>query len=110
MTSGLLKVAQFNANIFFIKRKLKILGKIFLRISFSSQFTKKPIGVRMGKGKGALSDFFIKVNQGQLFFEFYKSDFESLKTKNEIYEHLNMVVTKVSNKSHIKLRLMSVDF
>ena len=47
------------------KRKVKIWIQPFLFLPV----TKKPIGIRMGKGKGKFSHWITKISQGSLIFE-----------------------------------------
>lgn len=52
-----------------MKRYLKKEGKIYLRIFTHTPVTKKPIEVRMGKGKGSVNHFITKVQTGSFLFE-----------------------------------------
>lgn len=52
-----------------ISRKLKRLGKIHIRIFPNTPVTKKPIEIRMGKGKGSVDFWVAKVKPGQVLFE-----------------------------------------
>jgi len=81
---GVLKYNQFKAINFFLKKRLKFCGKIFFRVSNSIKNTKKPIGVRMGKGKGALDDFYLFVYPGKILVEFFFDNSFILKTSQDI--------------------------
>jgi len=52
-----------------IVRKLNRKGKLWIRVFPSIPITAKPIEVRMGKGKGALSHWGVKVSAGTVLFE-----------------------------------------
>ena len=52
-----------------ITRKMKRKGKVWIRIFPDLPITSKPIGVRMGKGKGNLSHWGARVAGGTILFE-----------------------------------------
>jgi len=52
-----------------IVRKTKRLGKLWIRIFPNIPVTKKPIEIRMGKGKGAVDHWICKLNSGKIIFE-----------------------------------------
>lgn len=52
-----------------LSRKLKRLGKIHIRIFPNIPVTKKPIEIRMGKGKGSVDNWVAKIKPGQILFE-----------------------------------------
>ena len=51
-------------------KKMNRIGKIFLRTFPSLPVTKKPLEIRMGKGKGSLSYWCYPVKIGEIIFEF----------------------------------------
>ena len=53
--SGFLNGKQIEAARQAINRKMKRKGKIWVRIFTDLPITSKPVGVRMGKGKGVVS-------------------------------------------------------
>ena len=58
-----------------MRRKLKPLGgKIWLRLNPCISVTKKPISIRMGKGKGSIDRHVSFVRKGQVMFEISVSD------------------------------------
>lgn len=67
--SGLVKNNQIEAARQVINRKLKRQGQLWIRIFPSISLTKKPIEVRMGKGKGNVDSWGVSVKPGQLLFE-----------------------------------------
>ena len=52
-----------------ISKKMKKLGFLWVRIFPDTPITSKPIEVRMGKGKGAVSTWAAKVRKGQILYE-----------------------------------------
>jgi ribosomal protein L16/L10AE len=105
---GILKFNQFKAINFFLKKRLKFCGKIFFRVSNSIRNTKKPIGVRMGKGKGALDDFYFFVYPGKILVEFFFDKFFILKTSQDIdfFSKIRQIVHLLNKKLHLKVGLL----
>lgn len=52
-----------------ISRRIKRGGKIFIRIFPDKPITKKPLEVRMGKGKGAVDQWVMNIKPGRIIFE-----------------------------------------
>ncbi len=52
-----------------INRNLKRKGKLWIRIFPDKPFTKKPLEVRMGKGKGGVEGWVSVVRPGRMMFE-----------------------------------------
>lgn len=106
---GILNFNQFKAINFFLKKRLKFCGKIFFRVSNSIKNTKKPIGVRMGKGKGALDDFYFFVYPGKILVEFFFDKFFILKTSQDIdfYSKIRQIVFLLNKKLHLKVGLLN---
>ena len=52
-----------------INRHLKRTGKVWIKIFPAKSFTKKPLEVRMGKGKGAVEGWVCPVKPGHVLFE-----------------------------------------
>lgn len=52
-----------------INRNLKRRGKLWIRIFPDKPFTKKPLEVRMGKGKGGVEGWVSVVRPGRMLFE-----------------------------------------
>lgn len=67
--SGFITARQIEAARQAIVRKTKRKGKFWIRIFPSIPITAKPIEVRMGKGKGALSHWAARVRSGTVLFE-----------------------------------------
>lgn len=105
---GILTFNQFKAINFFLKKRLKFCGKIFFRVSNSIKNTKKPIGVRMGKGKGALDDFYFFVYPGKILVEFFFDNFFILKTSQDIdfFSKIRQIVYLLNKKLRLKVGLL----
>ena len=67
--SGTITSRQIEAARQAIVRKLNRKGKLWIRIFPAIPITKKPIEIRMGKGKGSISHWGVKVGVGKLLFE-----------------------------------------
>jgi large subunit ribosomal protein L16 len=52
-----------------ITRHMRRQGKLWIRIFPDVPITKKPLQVRMGKGKGAVEYWVCRVNPGRIMFE-----------------------------------------
>ena len=67
--SGVIKAHQLNAAKQAITKKLKKNGKLWVSIFTNFAVTSKPVGTRMGKGKGIVSHWIAKVSRGSILFE-----------------------------------------
>jgi len=67
--SGTLSSRQIEAARQAIVRKLSRKGKLWIRVFPTIPITAKPTEVRMGKGKGTVSHWSVKVNAGTVLFE-----------------------------------------
>ena len=103
---GLINFFQYKALIFFLKKKLKYISKLFIRVSKSLYCTKKSIGVRMGKGKGALDNYYIPVKKGQIFIEFFFRKKSKLLKNDEFLKKIKKIVFLLSKKLGIKINLI----
>jgi large subunit ribosomal protein L16 len=69
VNSAVISARQIEASRQAISRKIKKKGKIWIRIFPDFPITSKPISSRMGKGKGSLSHWGVKVKSGTILFE-----------------------------------------
>ena len=69
--SGTISSRQIEAARQAIVRKISRKGKLWIRVFPSVPITTKPTEVRMGKGKGTVSHWSVKVSAGQVLFEIY---------------------------------------
>ena len=67
--AGIIHSRQIEAARQSIARKTKRKAKIWIKIFPNLPITSKPTGVRMGKGKGALSHWGARVRGGTVLFE-----------------------------------------
>ena len=67
--AGLISARQLEAARQAIVRKTKRNGKLWIRIFPDLPITRKPVEVRMGKGKGSVSHWCAKVKGGTILFE-----------------------------------------
>lgn len=100
---------EYKALKIYFKKKLKFFSKkIFFRITPKLKNTKKSIGVRMGKGKGSLNNFYFSIKKGQIFFEFgFKNKFNLLANfeKNILLNNFKKYVFLASLKCKNVLKL-----
>lgn len=66
---GLINNSQVAAALLAIKRNLQRDGKVYLRLFTHIPVTKKPLEVRMGKGKGSVNHYVTRVQKGSFLFE-----------------------------------------
>ncbi|MBQ4874889.1 MAG: 50S ribosomal protein L16 [Rickettsiaceae bacterium H1] len=52
-----------------ISKSLGGVGKLWIRVFPNVPVSKKPVDVRMGKGKGSVEDWVFKINPGKILFE-----------------------------------------
>jgi large subunit ribosomal protein L16 len=69
MESGSISSKQIEAARQAITRRIKRNGRIWIRIFPDISVTSKPIAVRMGKGKGSVDHWIVKVASGRILFE-----------------------------------------
>ena len=67
--AGIISARQIEAARQAITRKIKRKGKVWIKIFPDLPITSKPTGVRMGKGKGAVSHWGARVRGGSVLFE-----------------------------------------
>lgn len=69
VNSGIITARQIEATRQAISRKIKKKGKIWIRVFPDLPITAKPMSARMGKGKGSLSHWGVRVRGGTILFE-----------------------------------------
>lgn len=50
-------------------RRIKRTARLWIRVQATVPVTKKPLGIRMGKGKGSIEFYACPVRPGQIIFE-----------------------------------------
>ena len=68
-TAGWIKGNQIEAARVAMTRYIKRGGKVWIKIFPDKPITRKPIGTRMGKGKGAVEFWVANVKPGRVMFE-----------------------------------------
>nr|WPV72415.1 ribosomal protein L16 [Navicula sp.] len=69
VNSAIITARQIEATRQAISRKIKKKGKLWIRVFPDLPITAKPISARMGKGKGSLSHWGVRVRGGTMLFE-----------------------------------------
>ena len=68
-SAGRMTDRQIEASRIAISRSVKRAGKIWIRIFPDQPITQKPIGIRMGSGKGNLEFWVALIKPGRILFE-----------------------------------------
>ena len=100
---GFLTSRQIESARIAINRRLKRVGKVWIRVYPDKPITKKPAETRMGKGKGSLDHWVSCIQPGRIIFEVsgaehhlikralqlasYKLPFKTNIIQKEIYEN-----------------------
>lgn len=69
LESGILSIKQIEAFKQILTKKTKRKFKFWVRVFPYISITAKPIGIRMGKGKGKILNWSVSVKSGQILFE-----------------------------------------
>ncbi|MCY4159082.1 MAG: 50S ribosomal protein L16 [Bacteroidetes bacterium] len=69
MEPGRISSRQIEAARIAMTRRMKRIGKVYIRIFPDKPITSKPAEVRMGKGKGAIDHWAAPVRPGRILFE-----------------------------------------
>lgn len=94
---GKLTTKQMVAMRFLIRKIIKKKGLAIFKVFPQTIITKKPAGIRMGKGKGSTSHWICKVKAGLLLCEI----FFKLKLKKRIMRLLRKVQVRLPIKTKI---------
>ena len=81
-----------------INRKLERKGQVWIRMFPDKPITKKPIEVRMGKGKGAPDHWAAVIKPGMILFEVGGVDLETAHRALELAADKLPVLTKIAYK------------
>jgi large subunit ribosomal protein L16 len=82
VTFGIITNKQLEAARRVIMKKIKKQGKLWIRVFTHTPKTKKPVEVRMGKGKGSVDSWIVKIEPGTILYEI---DGISLKLAQELF-------------------------
>jgi large subunit ribosomal protein L16 len=66
---GRINSRQIEAGRVALSRTMKRTGKIWIRVFPDKPLTSKPVGVRMGKGKGSVEEWVMNIKPGRIIFE-----------------------------------------
>jgi large subunit ribosomal protein L16 len=107
---GIMNINEYKALIFFLKKNIKFFSKLFIRVIPNIKNTKKSIGVRMGKGKGPLNEYYMNVSKGQIFIEFgfdKKLFILNNLERQKLLRRLKKIIFLSSLKTKIKFSLIN---
>ena len=97
-TAGWIKANQIEAARVAMTRYIKRGGKVWIKIFPDKPITSKPIGTRMGKGKGAPEYWVAVVKPGRVMFEIAGVPEETAR------EALRLAMNKLPNKTKFVAR------
>ncbi|MEO1942488.1 MAG: 50S ribosomal protein L16 [Campylobacterales bacterium] len=66
---GRIDSRQIEAGRVALSRTMKRTGKIWIRVFPDKPLTAKPVGVRMGKGKGSVEKWVMNIQPGRIIYE-----------------------------------------
>ncbi len=66
---GRINSRQIEAGRVALSRTMRRTGKIWIRVFPDKPLTAKPVGVRMGKGKGSIEEWVMNIKPGRIIFE-----------------------------------------
>jgi len=66
---GRINSRQIEAGRVALSRTMRRTGKIWIRVFPDKPLTSKPVGVRMGKGKGSVEEWVMNIKPGRIIFE-----------------------------------------
>ena len=98
---GWISSRQIEASRVAISRKVRKLGKMWIRIFPHKAITKKPAETRMGKGKGAPEYWVAVIKPGRVLFEVDGLTFEQAKETFKACSHKLNIKTKIVSKRNI---------
>ncbi len=93
---GIITNKQLEAARRVIMKKIKKQGKLWIRVFTHIPKTKKPVEVRMGKGKGSIDSWITKIQPGTILYEI---DGISFKLAQELFK-------ESAQKLPLKLKLV----
>ena len=98
LESGWITSRQTESTRVSISRRVRKLGKMWIRIFPDKPITKKPAETRMGKGKGAPEYWVSVVKPGRILFEIDGMDFEEAKETFRACSHKLPIKTKLVSR------------
>ena len=98
---GLISSRQIEASRISISRRVRKLGKMWIRIFPDRPMTKKPAETRMGKGKGSPEYWVAAVKPGRILFEVDGLDFDQAKETFRACSHKLPIKTKLVERREL---------
>ena len=95
---GWITSRQIEATRISISRRVRKVGKMWIRIFPDKPITKKPAETRMGKGKGSPEYWVSVVKPGRILFEIDGLDFEQAKETFRSCSHKLPIKTKLVSR------------
>ncbi len=92
---GRINSRQIEAGRVALTRTMKRTGKVWIRVFPDKPLTSKPVGVRMGKGKGSVEEWVMNIKPGRIIFELTGVDNETA------IRALNLAAAKLPFKTKI---------
>ena len=97
-----IKSNQIEAARVAMTRYVKRTGKVWLKIFPDKPYTSKPIGVRMGKGKGNVEGWVAVVKPGRVMFEIAGVPEETAKEALRLATHKLPIKCKIVSKADLE--------
>ena len=98
---GWITSMQIEASRIAISRRVRKIGKMWIRIFPHKAITKKPAETRMGKGKGTPEYWVAVIKPGRILFEVDGLTFEQAKEAFRACSHKLNIKTKLVEKRNI---------
>jgi large subunit ribosomal protein L16 len=96
ITEGRITNRQIEAARIAMTRYMKREGQVWIRIFPDRAVTRKPLEVRMGKGKGSLDHYVAMVQPGRIMFELDGVNYETAKEALRLAAQKLPVLTKMT--------------
>ena len=97
-----IKSNQIEAARVAMTRYVKRTGKVWIKIFPDKPYTSKPIGVRMGKGKGNVEGWVAVVKPGRVMFEIAGVPEETAKEALRLATHKLPIKCKIVSKADLE--------
>ena len=102
MEPGWIKSNQIEAARIAMTRYVKRTGKVWIKIFPDKPYTSKPIGVRMGKGKGNVEGWVAVVKPGRVMFELAGVPEETAREALRLATHKLPVKCKIVSRADLE--------
>lgn len=103
--TGNLDFKELESSFKILLRKMKKKGKIFIKGLPFFSMTKKPLEVRMGKGKGNPGVLYLPVRQGLILFELL-----ILRKKFSNIVYIRSILSEISKRLSLKTKIIKNKF